>query len=72
MNVDELLELAERLVGFASESIPGRRNDAELAAMTAQAAAATAQAMMMAQMTATGENVTTGETIRWLRVDTGN
>ena len=41
-------------------------------AATSQAASLAAIAAMMFQMTTTGENVTTGETIRWLRVDTGN
>ena len=70
MNVEELITQAR---AHAEDAI--HETDTERAlryAATAQACAATAQAMMMAQMTTTGENVTTGETIRWLRVDTGN
>ena len=73
MNVEELLFLAVTLIRIASDNAGNDQYEAaRVAATTAQAAAATAQAMMLAQMTSTGENVTTGETVRWLRVDTGN
>ena len=72
MNVEELIDLAVFNVQYASDNTAFDQAERAVCAATAQAAAATAQAMMMAQMTATGENVTTGETIRWLRVDTGN
>ena len=71
MTVEELLFLAVTLIRIASENaLNDQFQAAQLAATTAHAAAATAQAMMLAQMTTAGSNF--GQTIRWLREDTGN
>lgn len=69
MNIETLIETAKLNLAFALGT--GEPEEAQQAATVASAAALTAIAVILAQMTATGENVTTGETIRWLRVDTG-
>ena len=71
MTIEELMAEARRYAKMSTNdtatiAIRG------IYAQIAQACAQTAQAMILAQMTTTGENVTTGETVRWLRVDTGN
>ncbi len=70
MNVEELIDLAVFNVQYASDNTAFDQAERAVCAATAQAAAATAQAMMMAQMTTTGSDF--GQVIRWLRVDTGN
>lgn len=73
MNVEELLALSEQYITLSREnSLHDMYGAASANAAIAQAAAATAQAMVLAQMTSASKNVTTGETARWLRVDTGN
>jgi len=72
MTIDELLASAEQCLVRMEQEEGDDLDDINTWANAAQAYAATAQAMIMAQMTTTGENVTTGETVRWLRVDTGN
>jgi len=71
MTIEELMAEARRYAKMSTNdtaTIAMRGTYAQIA----QACAQTAQAMILAQMTTTGENVTTGETVRWLRVDTGN
>lgn len=69
MNIEALIETAKLNLAFSLGT--GEPEEAQQAATVASAAALTAIAVIPAQMTTTGENVTTGETIRWLRVDTG-
>jgi len=70
VTIDKLLEIAQEYVGYATDAQAAQERLIEYAAI-AQAAAATAQAMMLAQMTSTGTDINNTFS-RWLRVDTGN
>lgn len=71
MTIEELLTVALEHVGMADAAADGSLGleTAGQHAAIAQAAATTAQAMILREMTTNGTNF--GENIRWLRVDTG-
>ena len=67
MSIDELLDLAQFNVQYASDNTAFDQTERAVCAATAQAAALTAQAMLLREMTSTN----TERTRRWLEADAG-
>lgn len=71
MTIDELLTLAQKNINFAIQTTTMPQDERAVCASVAQAAAATAQAMILAQMTDVIERPGMSDR-RILNVDTGN